>query len=393
MKLVFLLAFVGLIAATPMREEAEEYFLKDLYNNLKNEWKELKEDVKEKIDTYDFQEERIKNIGKDIVKYFENLFNEQKDIATNLYNEVKAQLKERADAILEESKDKWSTLKATLLRSKDNFLEDFETITNDALDKIVSPLKAKEGEVAASEVTGTLVEKLKKKIAQYTDVLKGDFDKYYKRIVETAAESVDDILISINSQEQPIYTAVDAAVEGIVATAINGEAEEFFLKETGQDIKEFAKKNYNVAKAFAIRQYKKIRNFLKARVDTVIEESKEIWKSLKQTAKISGKVFQDDLMDILDEALDQIFAPLPEDEDAEVPDVEIERSLSEEISYQISKRVDEFADDFDVYYKRLIDATVMAVENVKVAVNKLKVPMNEAVQDAVEEVVDVTLHG
>jgi hypothetical protein len=392
MKLIILLAFVGLIAANPMREEAEEYFLKDLYKNLKNEWKDLKEDVKDKFDKYDFQEERIKNIGKDIVKYFQNLFNEEKDIALNLYNEVKAQLKQRADEVLEESKAKWSTLKATLLRSKDQFLEDFETITNDALDKVVAPLKREKGEVPATEVTGSLTQQLKKKLESYTDILKGDFDTYYKRIVETAAQSVDDILIAVDSQQMPLYTAVDQAVEGIVATAING-AEEFGLSEVREDVRNFAKQSYKIAKAFAIRQYKKIRNFIKARVETVIEESKEIWKGLKQTAKVSGKVFRQDLADTLDDALDEIFAPIPEDKNAAVPDVEIKRSLSEEISYRLSQHVDEMYRRFDIYYKRLLDASAMAVENVKVAVNKLKVPMNEAVQDAVEEVVDVTLHG
>jgi F0F1-type ATP synthase membrane subunit b/b' len=381
------LAFVGFAAAVPLKDQGEEYFFKDIYNDVK-------EKIKERIDDFNLREEEIKALGKEVADYSKELVEEEKDFVKNLYENAKAQLKERADEILAESKEKWSGLKTTLLTNKEVFLEDFETITNDLLDKITAPLDSvgEFNKVAASEVSGSLVEQLTKKLEGVTDILKGNFDTYYERIFEATAEGVNDVLILVNSQQLSLQEAVGAAVDDIVDTAVNG-AEEFGLKDIREDVRDFAKESYKTAKAFVVNKYKKVKNFIKARVEVVVEETKEVWKGLKQTAKTHGEFFKEDLMDIMDEALDIVFAPIPKDENALVPEVEIERSLSEEISYQLSKRVDEMFDNFDIYYSRLIDAAAMAVESVKVAVNEMKVPLNEAVEDAVADVVDVTLNG
>jgi hypothetical protein len=197
MKFLILLALVGFAAA--YRNEAEEYFLRDLF-------KDLKQNFNQKFKNYDWQTDRIKYIGKDFGNFLEDSYNEEKDLALQLYDQIKKQLKERADQVLEESKGEWMKMKDTLLVSKDQFLEEFETITNKALDKVVAPLKGRTSRVSTTKVTGSLVEQLKAKIEAYTDTLKTDFEGYYKDLVEAAAESVDDVLILVDSLRQPSPT-------------------------------------------------------------------------------------------------------------------------------------------------------------------------------------------
>jgi hypothetical protein len=175
---------------------------------------------------------------------------------------------------------------------------------------------------------------------------------------------------------------------------LNG-AEEFDLKQTRQKVRNFVKSSYSKAKAFGVKKYNQILAFIKTRVQAVIATSKDVWAGLKKTGKTTGSTFRDDLEDILQDSIAQVFAPIPEEKEkpGDVTSTEVRRSLTEEIAYLVNQRTDSFYRHFDIYYKRLIDASATAVENIKVAVNKMRIPMGDAIRDAAEEIVDVTLNG
>jgi 3-dehydroquinate dehydratase len=284
-------------------------------------------------------------------------------------------------------------MKDTLLLSKEQFLEEFDKITKNTLDKIVLPLDRKVGQVSTSEVTGSLVEQMKKRIELYTDQMKQNFEDSYTDLIEAAAQSVNDILIVVDSQQTTLQSAVKDAVDGMMAVTFNGAEEFLILDETRAKLRAFAKSAIQKARDFGTSQYKKVRAFIKARVEVVVDTTKELWQGLKAIGKENGEEFRDDLNDILQDAIAEVFAPIPDDPEDEVKTEEIKRSLSDEITYRINQRVDKFAGNLQVYYKRLVDASSMAVQNLKIAINKFRAPMREAVIDAAQEVVDVTLNG
>jgi hypothetical protein len=385
MKLLILLAFVGIAFARSTRNEAEEFFFKDLYNS-----------VKEKFQNFDWKTDRWSSIGKDIEGYGKELVEEQKNIALDLYEEIREQLKDRADQILAESKEQVASLKNTLLTNGADFMDQFQTVTKEAMDKIVAPLDFEQHLVSAKDVSGSLVERLTARMDSLKGLLTGGFDTYYARMLEALSESVDDVMIMVDSKQMTLEAAVEEAIDGVVSTAVNG-AEEFGLFEEFNSLREKVR-NYirgfgQKAFTFGKKQFEQVRNFIKARVEVVLEVTKDTWSGLKNTFFRVGKVMRGDFQETLNKALDMVFAEIPPNVPVEVPDEELKRSISEELSHRVEGMSDEVYRRLDIYYGRILDAAAMAVEKAKISINHAKVPLNEAVQDAVEEIVDVALNG